>query len=309
MKKIIILIAVVATSQLRAQQLEQWTQFFLNEYSINPAVSGLNKYYDANAMVRNQWVGIANAPRTYYLSVHGPMWQDKMGIGGAVYSDVTGDVIKSGLQASYAYHLKLNTDMKLSFALSMGVFQWAVNGAALNLENAYDQALSNGNMSVWKPDFGTSVRYTWKGLHAGINVPQVANLQAQLFNDYPSTENRMNRHYYLNVGYVHPINDDFEVEGNLLARYATLDMMDLMTRVTFKDMVWLGVLGRASAISQEFTAMGFMVGYKFENNLTIGYSYDLQFNQALKSATPGSHEVNVGIRFSKKNTKQAAPLE
>ena len=64
MKKLIILL-VLAVSALwsQAQQLEQWTQYYMNEYMVNPAVTGADEYYHANALYRNQWVGIQDAPR------------------------------------------------------------------------------------------------------------------------------------------------------------------------------------------------------------------------------------------------------
>jgi len=138
-----------------AQQLEQWTQFYANEYVINPAFTGSDDYFHAHALYRNQWVGIQDAPRTYYLSVHGPMVKNTMGLGGSVFSDVVGHTRRTGLQISYAYHLKLGDASKLSFALSAGVFQFSVDGGKLDLDNPSDIALSTGQMSIWTPDFGS----------------------------------------------------------------------------------------------------------------------------------------------------------
>lgn len=305
MKKLIIISALLlAGVSVKAQQLEQWTQFYMNEYLVNPAVTGSDKYYNAHAMFRNQWVGITDAPRTYYLSVHGPLWKDKMGLGGAVFNDVLGAVTKSGMQLSYAYHLKLTEKYKLSFSLSTGFFQWAVNGAELNLQTTSDIALSSGNMSVWTPDFGAGLRFASENFHAGFYVPQIANLQAQFFDDYPLTENALARHYYLNLGYTHHFNDDFALDGNFLGRYVTpLDMFDFQLRAIYRDMIWLGGSYRSPLITdQAGSAVGIMAGYKFENNLTIGYSYDLDIGQ-LSAASNGSHEIVLGIRFSKRNDK------
>lgn len=305
MKKLIIITALFTIAvSAKAQQLEQWTQFYMNEYLVNPAVTGSDKYFHANAMFRNQWVGIVDAPRTYYLSVHGPVWKNKMGLGGAVFNDVLGAVSKSGMQLSYAYHLKLTEKYKLSFSLSTGFFQWAVNGAELNLQTTNDIAVSNGNMSIWTPDFGAAVRFASKNFRAGFYVPQIANMQAQLFDDYQLTENVLQRHYYLTLGYLYEINSDFAVEGNFLGRYVTpLDMFDFQVRGIYKDMVWLGTSYRTPLISDlAGAAVGIMAGYKFENNLTIGYSYDLDIGK-IGAASSGSHEVVLGIRFSKKNDK------
>jgi hypothetical protein len=51
-----------------------------------------------------------------------------------------------------------------------------------------------------------------------------------------------------------------------------------------------------------------MTGYQFENNLSIGYAYDLNVGR-IGSATSGSHEVVLGIRFNKRNNAPIIPAE
>jgi type IX secretion system PorP/SprF family membrane protein len=305
---ILITLLVVCTSVSKSQQLEQWTQFYLNEYTINPAVAGSDKYFHANAMFRNQWSGITDAPRTYYMSVQGPIVKDNMGIGGSVFSDVLGPLSKTGLQLSYAYHLKLNQESKLSFSLAASIFQWAVNGSELNLENQNDIALSGQNMSVVVPDFGFGIRYSMKNFHVGAYLPQITSAKIRLFDDYSETKNELDRHYYLNAGYRYDINDDFAVEGNYFARFVhPIFMNELQVRGIYKEMVWLGSSVRMPVVGIEgISAICFMAGYQFENNMTIGYSYDLDLGK-VGNVSNGSHEILVGIRFSKKNPKPLIP--
>lgn len=309
MKRTIILLTIVSSALgVKAQQLEQWSQFSLNEYTVNPAVAGADKYFYANAMFRQQWVGIVDAPRTYYMSVQGPVWRNRMGIGGSLMSDVTGPVSKNGLLLNYAYHLPLTLDSKLSFSLAGSIYQYAVNGAEMNLESTNDVALSNGNMSAWVPDFGFGMRYAWKDLYAGIYVPQITNSKLRFFDDFKMTDNRLNRHYYLNGGYKYAINDDFVVKADYFARFVRpVFIHELQARVLFRDMVWLGTGTRMPSRKGNFvTALYFMAGYQFENNLVIGYTYDMNF-QAVGAASTGTHEVLVGIRFNRKNNKPLIP--
>mgnify|MGYP003972340799 FL=1 len=311
MKKLLILL-VFSVSALwsQAQQLEQWTQFYMNEYMINPAVTGADDYYHANALYRNQWVGIQDAPRTYYLSLQGPIVSDVMGLGGAVFSDIVGHTRRTGLQLSYAYHLKISTEYKLSFSLSAGLFQFAVDGGKLNLQNVGDYCLSNGYMSIWTPDFGSGVRFAGDNFHVGIYVPQIANMRAQFFDDFSETDNLLSRHYYLNAGYMYEIDDDFDIEANLLGRYVTpMDMFELQVRGIYQEMVWLGASYRTPLISDQLpAAVGVMAGYKFKNNLTIGYAYDFDIGD-VGVATSGSHEIVLGITFSRKNDDPVLPPE
>jgi type IX secretion system PorP/SprF family membrane protein len=296
---------------VRGQQLEQWTQFAMNEYTINPAVAGVDNYFHANAMFRNQWAGVTDAPRTYYLSVHGPVWGDRMGIGGSVINDVAGGLSRAGLQLSYAYHLKLTTDYRLSFTLASSILQWSANGAEMNLENAQDIAINNGNMTAWIPDFGFGARFTTQKFHVGIYIPQITNSKLQFFSDYGGTLSQMNRHYYLNLGYKHEFSDDFALEGSFLSRYvSSIFMQEVMLRGIIKDAVWIGASARMPIMENLVSAMGMMVGYQFQNNMQIGYSYDLDFgNTSLGKVSSGSHEIMVGIRFTKKNSDPIIPAD
>ncbi|GAB4378927.1 MAG: type IX secretion system membrane protein PorP/SprF [Salibacteraceae bacterium] len=286
-----------------AQQLEQWTQYYLNEYAVNPSLAGGDKYFRANAMFRNQWQGIVGAPRTYYMSIHGPVFGERMGLGGAVYSDVAGALSKNGLQLSYSYHLKLNQDLRLSFSLAGMFFQWAVNGSELDLDQPDDIAIGYGNMVAWIPDFGFGSRFYGKNFHIGFYIPQIAASKIQLFSDYPLTESQLNRHYYFNAGYKHYFSSDIALEGNFLARYIRpVYVIEPQMRFIYKDMVWLGTSVRMPIQGEVMNAVGVMVGYEFENNLVIGYSYDIDVNR-IGAVSNGSHEIVLGIKFTRKNPK------
>ena len=56
-----------------AQQKPQYTQYVLNQYIINPAISGIENYVDVKISARDQWVGLSGAPKTSYLTVHAPL--------------------------------------------------------------------------------------------------------------------------------------------------------------------------------------------------------------------------------------------
>ena len=56
-----------------AQQLPQYTQYILNNYLLNPAVSGIENYTDIKISHRHQWAGIQDAPVTTYFTIHGPL--------------------------------------------------------------------------------------------------------------------------------------------------------------------------------------------------------------------------------------------
>ena len=74
MKKNILLIFLLSVCAfLNAQQRPHYTQYILNNYILNPALSGIENYTDLKISGRDQWVGLEGAPRTAYISVHTPI--------------------------------------------------------------------------------------------------------------------------------------------------------------------------------------------------------------------------------------------
>ena len=124
MKRILILIFTIFLAEgIKAQQLPQITQYMNNNYVINPAVAGMYDYYQVNTIIRNQWVGINEGPRTSVISIYGKH-NNNVGLGGTVYNDITGPTSRIGGAASYTYTFSLIQDLKISLALQGGFTQF-----------------------------------------------------------------------------------------------------------------------------------------------------------------------------------------
>ncbi|MBL7747470.1 MAG: type IX secretion system membrane protein PorP/SprF, partial [Chitinophagaceae bacterium] len=72
-RKLFFLLGLVGSMQLMAQQRPHYTQYILNQYILNPALTGVENYTDVKLSVRDQWVGLNGAPKTMYLSIHAPI--------------------------------------------------------------------------------------------------------------------------------------------------------------------------------------------------------------------------------------------
>src|SRR5687768_16442336 len=119
MKKIALIAILVFVKGLSmAQQLPQFSQYMFNQYAFNPAYTGVTDSWEAVTNNRYQWLGITDAPRTFTLSAQGPLKKENMGLGGYVYTDNVGPTRRLGFQTSYAYHIRLNETIQLSFGLS-----------------------------------------------------------------------------------------------------------------------------------------------------------------------------------------------
>src|SRR5204863_9264443 len=74
MKKVLLILLLLnSVCAAVAQQRPHYTQYILNNYILNPALSGIENYTDLKLSYRNQWTGIDGAPVTVYLSAHAPI--------------------------------------------------------------------------------------------------------------------------------------------------------------------------------------------------------------------------------------------
>ena len=292
-------LTVLLSQNGKAQQLPQYTQYFLNDYVMNPAIGGTKGSWIAGLNTRYQWVGIQDAPRTYILSLHGPVRNTRVGLGGYVFSDITGPTRRTGATFSYAYHLPINDDMKLSMGINGGVLQFIVDGSKINMKNQYDVALSSAVQSVILPDAGAGLHLYSDDFFVSFSAPQLLGNRVQFFEDYEETEARLARHYFLAGGYNFDVVDKFSIEPSAFIKYVepTPVQFNATLRLIYDEFLWVG----ASYRSED--AIGFMVGYTLQDNISFGYSYDMPTSE-IQNFSTGSHEVMLGIRF--RNRQKAA---
>ena len=302
-KKIIlaaILVGAGVTGAM-AQQLPHYTQYLLNDYAINPAVGGSTPYWEAKSNNRYQWVGVVDAPRTYILSVQGPTNNRKMGIGGSLFTDITGPTRRTGVRLSYAYHLKLNEKMKLSLGASGGALQFLIDGSKIVFREDGDIALSSGIQSVTVPDAAAGVYLYSDRFFVSVSAPQLLTYKLQFFEDYDQTDSRLARHFFGAAGYKFALSDDFDLQPAAMVKYVdpVPVQAELTLRAIYRDAIWAGASYRTES------AIGIMVGYTFQQNLTLGYSYDFISNNLNRFST-GSHELMLSVKFKKRKTTRAA---
>lgn len=294
MRKLYTILVLVSTGSF-AQQLPQYSQYMLNEMAINPAVAGKDNYSEVRSNNRQQWVGITDAPRTYMLTLQGPIKGKNMGLGMSMYTDIVGPTRRTGLNFSYAYHVKLKEDLNLSFGLSAGLMQWGIDGNKITLHDEGDQQLLTSYKTTPVPDFGAGVYFHKKDkFYVGLSLPQLYQAPIRL---YPNTYNnsKLARQINLNAAYKYAINEDFTLEPSILLKYEkpAPAKLDVGARAIYKNQIWLG------AVYRHHDAVSALLGYMYQDYLIIGYSYDFTTTK-LKQYSSGTHEILLGIRFTKK---------
>jgi type IX secretion system PorP/SprF family membrane protein len=304
MKRTIILFSLLVLGVgAFAQQLPHYSQYLLNLYTLNPAVGGSENHFDAKSLNRDQWVGMTDAPRTYTLSLNGPLKNNKMGVGGLIYNDIAGSFRRTGINFSYAYHIRLGETLKLSVGISAGIQQFATDFSKNIAYQSGDIAIDNNIASVILPDLGAGIYLYSDKLFFSVSAPQVLPMKIQYFEDYGATQSKLVNHMYIAGGYKLALGEVFAIQPAVLLKYVTPAplQVEATLRAIYKDQIWLGGSYRTD-FANGSDAIVLMAGYTFQQNLTLGYSYDMT-TSGLKNYSAGTHEIMIGVRFQNRLAK------
>lgn len=294
MIKALLLIAGLAlTLGMSAQQLPLFSLYQENLYMLNPAFGGMNPWFDVKGVNRSQWTGLTDAPRTFGLSLNGPLRNRSIGVGGHLFTDNVGPTRRTGIQLSGTYHFKLTETIKLGLGLSAGALQFAIDGSRIRLGVDGDPALLNAlqSQTVFDASFGALVYSDdW---YFGFALPQLLQNQLNLYESVEQAANRIEDHYFAMAGYRWHVSDDWMIEPSAMVRFvqpAPLSF-DVSARGWYREMVYAGLSYRHN------DAVVAMAGYQWNNSLSIGYAYDMTMS-GLRNHSTGTHEIVLGFRFN-----------
>jgi type IX secretion system PorP/SprF family membrane protein len=295
MKRIFIILSLVILMMplvSKGQQSPMYTQYMFNKFVYNPAVAGVDPFFQIRSNHRFQWVGLTDPPLTNSLSYFGPHSRLPMGYGGFIYYDMTGPTSKAGITGAYAYNIGIMGDMRLSMGVSLGLMQYKVDGTQIMLKNENDDALQDAVYTAFVPDANLGLYLYSKNWWAGFSTTQLINTKLKLFEQRTGLS-KLKTHFYLAGGYMFEINDAFKIEPSAILKGTAPAQIqfDINTRVIYQDMVWLGISYRTQ------DALSLLIGYTYDNRIHIGYSYDFTTTD-LRKYNSGTHEIMIGYRFN-----------
>ncbi len=339
MKKIfLIAMGCLSSVIVMAQAKPFYTQYILNNYILNPGVTGIENYTDIKLSNRNQWTGINGAPVTSYFSIHAPigktdlrtsatsfevpgdnprgqrLWEEYTppdahhGIGFIAMNDKAGYINRWSLSASYAYHKPLSVKTTLSAGINGGFTSVNLDRSKIEWANLdpNDPAIgiSTGELKKVKPEIGAglwlySARY-FLGLSALNIIPGKAKF---VNNDKYGAYYTPN--YFLTAGYRFSLTDEVMVMPSVMVQYWQPQLSGLHTNVKLQylDKVWVGGSYRFSDLISGYSAMA---GLNISNTLNISYAYENATTSRLRTYTKNTHEIMVGFIIGNKYS-QACP--
>jgi type IX secretion system PorP/SprF family membrane protein len=295
---------------LSAQQLPVYSQYTFNKFLLNPAAAGSDGYTTISLLAREQWVGFNGTPRTHAITIDSRLLRNsfiskdasvkkkkrlssrsgKVGWAAHVFNDHSGELDRTGLEGTYAYHLTIDQG-QLSFGLSGVFYQFKLNKDMVVLgDEVSDPLLDDIKGTLYIPDANFGAYYSSANIYGGISVMQLFQSSIQ-FGDNTGSEYRLKRNYNLMAGYYYNINDVFAIEPSLLLKIPTSSkaQLDINAKVYYKNNYWAGMSYRTG------NAMIIFLGLRFDRYY-FGYAFDYNFSPLMKQ-TYGSHEFMAAVKF------------
>jgi len=320
---------------LLAQQRPYYTQYILNNYIINPAIAGIENYWDVKVSHRHQWVGLDGAPVTTYLTIQGPLNKNDLGranptsfraegenprgkmfmedyhstdphhgLGLTILNDRTGPLNRFAMCGTYAYHLPLNDITSISAGVSIGIQNMSLHADMLDFGNEYPVdpvVASSSYINSIKPDISLGVYVYSAKWFTGLAVQQIIPEKigfngGKLGGDSVTIINgKLVPHLFLQAGYRALISDDLSFLPSLIAKY--VNPVPLSFDINLKMQYRDFIWAGVSLRPDDGYAA--MVGINFNSTINFGYSYDFTTSR-LNTVTNGTHEIVIGFLLGNK---------
>jgi type IX secretion system PorP/SprF family membrane protein len=321
-----------------AQQQPYYTQYMMNNFILNPALAGIENYWDLKLSYRNQWTGLEGAPTTLYLTINAPLGKtsydyetpttvpdlqaknlgakqfqmeytappDHSGIGFTILNDKTGPLNRIAAYGSYAYHIRVGLKTTLSFGLSLGVQEITSDASSVDFgqANPVDPAVAgSGYLDKLEPDVNAGLWLSNKSFFVGLSAQQIIAVPINSSNATSSggvelQTGKLIPHTFLTAGYKISISDDVSLLPSVMLRYVQPLPVGFDVNAKIQYQDLLW-LGFSYRYQEGFAGM---LGVNLSSRVNLGYSYDYTTTQ-LNTVSSGTHEIVLGFLWRKNKNK------
>ncbi|WP_370478272.1 PorP/SprF family type IX secretion system membrane protein [Tamlana flava] len=287
-KNTCVLLVLLLTNTLFAQQDPSYTIYQYNMNVINPAFAGINDYNEININFRSQWVNLKGSPETRSFSLGIPM-NDRVGWGLSVVNDEIFVLNETDVYIDFSYRIPVGQNSNLYMGLKGGGSFVDIDLNRLGIKN---DPVFMENVNNFNPNVG--VGFLLKSQKYYINISAPALLKSKRYEkDGVVVTNATNRlHAYLGGGYTVALNQNINLIPSFMCRFVNGApvSLDLTSTVDIYEKVEFGASYR---LDESLSILGlfeladwFMFGYAYENTLTD-----------VKDYSRGSHEVLIRFKI------------
>lgn len=328
------MISMVSYTAL-AQQRPHYTQYLMNQYVINPAISGIENYVDLKVSARDQWVGLAGAPKTAYFTVHAPLgkkdyrtsatsysipgenprgkyyWENYTaaephhGVGLSIINDRTGSYNRFTSTVSYSYHLGISPTTNLSAGFAAGISKISIDrtkhqyGEDGGFVDPATGSVLTGELFKIKPDLSAGLYLYSRDYFIGLSAQQVIPQKLQFADDAAfATKGKLVPHVFLNMGYRFLLTDDVNAIPSLMVKYINASSTNNIQPEANLKLQYRDLfwVGGSYRYQDGYAAMA---GLNVGNTFNVGYAYDFTTTN-LNTVSRGTHELMIGFILGNK---------
>lgn len=338
-RKLLFIPLLFVCVQVFGQQRPHYTQYILNNYILNPALSGIENYTDVKISSRDQWVGLNGAPKTTYFSIQAPIgkgdyrtsstsfevpgqnprgkyyWENYTaaephhGIGMTIVNDKTGSFNRFTANATYAYHIGLSPTMNLSAGFSAGITNVSIDKSKQDFSgngDPYDPATGaaiSGEINRIRPDLGVGLWLYSKNYFVGLSAQQIIPQKLSFSDDatFIST-GRLIPHLFLTAGYRFLAGEDFNIIPSVMLKYVQGSSINNFQPEMNLKVQYRDLLWVGGSYRNKDGYAG-MIGFNISNSFNVGYAYDIT-KTSLNTVSRGTHEFLVGFMFGNKYSEK-----
>lgn len=301
-KTLTIIIILLGITVLKAQQDPHFTHYMFNTLEVNPGYAGSRDALTVTGLYRNQWIGFKGAPFTQTITMHAPVFNDKVGLGLSLMNDRIGPTNNTSVFADFAYRIAMGQSKKarLTFGIKGGLNIMQVGLAQLGVRDGLDPEFYNNVKNKLLPNFGFGVYYYNDNFYVGAGVPRILENYYDGKLDGSETDNlaRQKRHYDFIMGAMFKLGKKVKLKPSMLVKLLEAGPPELDLSALFylaKDRFWIGPAFRTSWKSSD--AVSAIVGVQILDQLGIGYSFDYSILNRSFKYNGGSHELMLRYDF------------
>jgi type IX secretion system PorP/SprF family membrane protein len=297
MKNLVLAVIMVGLAfKVTAQQEAMFTHYSFNTLGVNPGYAGSRDALTVTGLHRSQWVSFPGAPVTQTLTLHAPIFNEKIGLGASFINDKIGPTKSTGFFVDFAYKIKVGDKGKLAFGLKGGLNVVGTDLASLTTIEGGDPNFQTSIQSQLLPNFGFGLYYSLPRFYAGISTPRLLQNKFETNSTSGGTNLASEaRHYYFIAGTIFNLTEN----GNLKLKPTTFIKvtaaapveMDLTALFYYKDFLWAGPMFRTG------DAFGILAGLNLTDQFSLGYSFDWSFGNSTGRYNAGSHELMLRYDF------------
>lgn len=291
------MLAILSALDVYGQNEVQMSNYWAVPTAFNPAMAGSDSALHVSAFDRMQWVGVDDAPHTFFVSADMPimLMRKRFGAGLTVMNDAAGLFTTTYVNMQMSMSFKL-WGGRLAVGLQPGFVNQSFDGSKITVPSGEawekNDELPQGTVAGKGFDLGLGFYYERGMWYGGLSAQHLTETELRLGN---SAYSKLKKSLFLFAGGNIPIkNTLFIMQPSVLVK-SIIDktQVDYTVRVTYDwgarkmgketRRFWMGLTYRPE------DAVAVMLGAEV-GTVRIGYSYDIGISQLARESN-GSHEL------------------